>query len=617
MEFCLLASKYICKLKHFAAPALPKSYFPCYTYNMEPKKLPCGRIPYGISNFEDLITGGYAYVDKTRYIELLENEPNPYQIFIRPRKFGKSLLLTTLNAYYDVNNVDKFESLFGGLYIGSHPTPKRGQYAVLNFDFSGLDTHNEKNFINSFNESIQSALAQFLTIHRNFPNAERILEEVLFKETGPNAVKKVFRFVIEADIGLFVIIDEYDHFANDLFAMGTKIGNDVYRKMVSANGVVRDFYEALKEGTKTVVKRIFITGISPVMINDLTSGFNIAINTTLFPHYNEMLGFTLDEVNTLAQDTGIAPQSIDIDIEKYYNGYLFSMAGKERVYNPAMVLFYFYQIRSLPPDMVQIVDPNLRTDYQRLQLLLTNEKNHKRLLAVAKDNGIYSEIAMQFSMDSMHDDEYFVSLLFYMGLLTVDKMDDIGGVRLKIPNYSVRTLYWEYIWKLTLDVDSDVMTDVYEMREAINALAFRGELEPYIKYISENIFVRLSNRDLIKFDERYIKIMLLNGLFQSNLYFPTSERETQGGYVDMYLERNPARMTVKYEWVWELKYLKESDVEKASDDTVAAAVSAAIEEGRTQIARYQADPHFAGRADVKYAVLVFIGKKRYVLKEIA
>jgi hypothetical protein len=329
-----------------------------------------------------------------------------------------------------------------------------------------------------------------------------------------------------------------------------------------------------------------------------------------------MLGFTQDEVNTLAQETGIVPQSIDIDIEKYYNGYLFSMAGKERVYNPAMVLFYFYQIKSLPPEMIQIVDPNLRTDYQRLKLLVLNEDNRKKLLEITKDRGIYSRIAVQFSIDSMHDDANFVSLLYYMGLLTIDPDDKSRGLHLKIPNYSVQTLYWEYIYKLTLDVDDDVLAHPAEQRDSILSLAYDGELEPYIKYISENIFVRLSNRDLIKFDEKYIKIMLLNGLFQSELYFTTSERETQGGYVDMYLERNPAQQTVKYEWVWELKYIKESDVEKAGDDAVAKAVSAAIEEARTQIARYQVDPHFAGRTDVKYAVLVFIGKKRYILKEI-
>jgi hypothetical protein len=419
---------------------------------METKRLPEGirRIPYGISNFYDLITKNYVYVDKTRYIELLEWESNPYQLFIRPRKFGKSRLTTMLNYYYDPIHADKAGEVFKDLYIGSHPTDDRGKLAVLNFDFSGIDTGSEEGFITSFSGKIQSKLAHFLVAHRDYPRAEDILKEVLYAPATPSLLTKVFRFAEDIHIGLYVVIDEYDHFANDLIAMGTRIGNDVYKRMVSANGTVRDFYETLKDGTKTVVKRIFMTGISPVLLNDLTSGFNIADNITLKSQYNEMLGFTLEEVDFVARSVGIEPDSIDIDIAKYYNGYCFCKNGKCSVYNPAMVLSYFKQLFD-DPDERQIVDPNLRTDYTRLKLLVQDENNRKRLLRIIKNNGIDSNIIQQFSIDNLQSDEYFVSLLFYMGLLTVDKDKSAFGLHLKIPNYAIQTIYWELVWNLTME----------------------------------------------------------------------------------------------------------------------------------------------------------------------
>jgi hypothetical protein len=426
-------------------------------------------------------------------------------------------------------------------------------------------------------------------------------------EQSTEAIGLIASLVESAKLPLFVIIDEYDHFANDLIAMGNTLGDDVYRRMVSANGMIRDFYENIKAETKTTIARIFVTGASPVMINDLTSGFNIANNLTIDARYNEMLGFTQSEVESMAGEAGISLDALNIDIAHYYNGYLFSIDGKERVYNPAMILYFFDKAQRTPLGKFQLVDPNMKTDYQRLRLLVREEGNRKTLMAIAKNGGIYSEITQDFSIDSMQDRAHFVSLLFYMGLLTIDKDDSIGGLHLAIPNYSVQTLYWEYIWKLTVDIENTVQPDSDEQDEAIRALAFRGELKPYIDYVSKHFFNKLSNRDLLGFDEKYIKLMLLSGIFQSNLYLPVSEREVTGGYSDVILERARGRGNVKYEWVWELKYLKESEAG-------AEAVKAALDQAAEQLARYKTDPHFAGRTDIKYAALLFIGKKDYELK---
>ncbi|MDR3342058.1 MAG: ATP-binding protein, partial [Treponema sp.] len=528
------------------------------------------RLPYGLCNFEDLITENYGYVDKTRYIALLEQENNPYQIFIRPRKFGKSLFFSLLSCYYDINYADKFNSLFGGLYIGQHPTPNRNGYAMLKFDFSGINTSSAETLRVSFYDKVRGNLLDFVSTYGYlFPNADSEMKIIQETVQSTSALITLYRMVKAAGVKLFVIIDEYDHFANDLIALGTTIGDDVYHRMVQANGMVRDFYEVLKDGTKSVVKRIFITGISPVMLNDLTSGFNIADNLTLDVQYNEMLGFTQDEVNAIMGETGVNPEYINVNMERYYNGYLFNEDGAYRVYNPAMVLYFFNQILKGKQAPEKIVDDNNRTDYARLQRLVQNDRNRETLLEIVKGNGIIANIASQFSIDEMYNDDYFISLLFYMGLLTIDTAIE-GDIRLKIPNYSIQTLYWEYIERLTRDLNTEVSINVREQSAAIRELAYRGNPVPYLEYISKNIFSRLSNRDLIGFDEKYIKIMLLNGLFQSNLYEPVTEREIDQGYLDMYLQRNPRLPDVKYEWVWELKYLKKEDSGKLEAKRTAA-----------------------------------------------
>jgi hypothetical protein len=248
-----------------------------------------------------------------------------------------------------------------------------------------------------------------------------------------------------------------------------------------------------------VVDRIFITGISPVMLDDLTSGFNIAANLTLDSLYNEMRGFTQDEVDVLMTVTGVDPALINVNMELYYNGYLFHRSGENRVYNPSMALYFFNQIvrtRHVPDT---VIDDNLKTDYGRLQRLVQNERNREQLIRIVKEGGIEAEVVTKFSIDRLEDDRYFVSLLFYMGLLTIDAAGQLI-TRLRIPNYSIQTIYWEYIMELVRQTSSDV--DAYQpaINQTIRTLAMDGKPEDFLDYISQNIFNRLSNRDLEQFD---------------------------------------------------------------------------------------------------------------------
>ncbi|GHT43609.1 hypothetical protein AGMMS49965_17730 [Bacteroidia bacterium] len=411
------------------------------------------RLPYGNSNFESIMTENYAYVDKTRFVEQLENEANKYQFFIRPRKFGKSLFFSLLEHYYDVNKAKNFEKLFGELYIGKHPTPKKSAYAVLKFDFSGLDTSNEDRFRTSFSGNIQDAVRRFMDVYRNlFADAADFIQRIDEEKPGILSIRKIIDKVESADVKIFVIIDEYDHFANDLIAIGSQLGKDVYHNMVHANGLVRDFYEALKTGTKTVIDRIFITGISPVMLDDLTSGFNIAANLTLEPKYNEMMGFTQQEVDALMHETGVDPNFINVDMGMYYDGYLFHEDGENRVYNPSMILYFFYQILQSQKPPKNIIDDNLKTDYNRLRRMVQNEENRNTLIEIVQNNGIMSDVISKFSIDRLEDTKYFISLLFYMGLqYLIEKIEYHGWI--------VHSIFSVFVEKITIIIHPHIYID--------------------------------------------------------------------------------------------------------------------------------------------------------------
>ncbi|MDR3246580.1 MAG: AAA family ATPase, partial [Prevotellaceae bacterium] len=347
------------------------------------------QLPYGNSDFGSIRTGNYAYVDKTQYIEMLEDESNKSQFFIRPRKFGKSLFFSMLSYYYDINQADKFEELFGDLYIGKHPTPEKNKYAMLEFDFSGIETSSEERFMVSFSEKIRKAVRYFFRAYSNlFSEADLFVKQIDAEKQGIDVLEKVFYAAKLDKVKLFVIIDEYDQFANDLIAMGSGAGKKFYKNMIKANGLVRDFYENLKIATKSsIVNRTFITGISPVMLDDLTSGYNIATILTLDRSYNEMMGFTQEEVNDLMKITGVDPKLITINMEQYYNGYLFHEDGEHKVYNPSMILYFFSRILKREP-LKNIIDPNQRTDYGRIENLIKNKKNRDILINIIKEGGI-------------------------------------------------------------------------------------------------------------------------------------------------------------------------------------------------------------------------------------
>ena len=322
------------------------------------------KLPYGISNYEELVEDGYYYVDKTMYIEKLENLAEKRILFLRPRKFGKTLFTSTLENYYDFKKADKFEKLYGNTYIGKHPTKLKNSYHILKFNFSGIDTANRETTIKGFKREVSSSIRFFVEKYKLdfYINEESEAEDIL-----DNLIKA---FEIQKQNGkIYVIIDEYDHFANELLGFNT----NQFKNLVSKNGKVRKWYEILKEGTESVVDRIFITGVAPITLDSLTSGFNISSDKTQNGFFNEMIGFTQEELIKLMEDFDIEGQEQDrlLPIMKdNYDGYKFSLDGKENVYNSNMCLFFFnayLENRKIPRNLM---DMNIASDYSKLSNML-------------------------------------------------------------------------------------------------------------------------------------------------------------------------------------------------------------------------------------------------------
>lgn len=398
------------------------------------------KLPNGISNYEELVRDGYIYVDKTSYIEKLENLTDKRIMFLRPRKFGKTLFTSVLENYYDVQKADCFDTLFGNTYIGKHPTINKNSYHILRFNFSGIRTNSEESTMNGFKREVSSSIEFFVKrYHLNFYvnlnyEAENILNNLFKAFSLQNPHQKIY-----------VIIDEYDHFANELLGFHT----EHFKNLVSKNEKVRKWYEILKEGTETVVDRIFITGVAPITLDSLTSGFNISKDITLDAEFNEMMGFTKNELIELMNSQQISKENQEMIMpimKEYYDGYKFSIDSKEQMYNSNMCLYFLSDYIRLEKIPSRLVDVNIASDYSKLGKMLTLCKSDKALEIIedtVSGNGISSEITEKFNPAMDFTEKDLISMLFYLGYLTIVK-EEFGYPVLAIPNKVMKEIYSEY-----------------------------------------------------------------------------------------------------------------------------------------------------------------------------
>ncbi|WP_304021327.1 ATP-binding protein [Methanospirillum hungatei] len=558
------------------------------------------KIPYGISNFRIMREEGYIYVDKTRYIRVLEDYPAPYQFFLRPRRFGKSLFVSVLNNYYDINEKENFHALFEGTDIGKEPTAKRNSYYVLNFNFSALSTETEEVLYSGFTARIRDSLEYFLNRYE--------LSFSLSPSGSPADLLAGFfsRLPSKMNGKVFVIIDEYDHFANELLSFNLNL----FQETISRQGFIRKWYEALKIGTQTFVARIFATGVSPVTLDSLTSGFNISTNLTRNPKLNGMMGFTEQEVTRLIEATvpgEVTRENLPI-MRQYYNGYLFSEMGETRVFNSDMILYYLSSIRENGQPPEQLLDMNIASDYGKIGKLL-EIKSPMSNIAVLKDivykGEVTAQITAQFSMEKEFTRDDFISLLFYLGLLTIKKPIP-GEVSLTIPNYVIKGLYFDLFTRFIAQEGSFDLEPA-RIREAIREIGYEGRCVKLIGLI-EDLLHAFSNRDFIGFDEKYIKIAFFTYANMSNLYLVKSEYEVNEGYIDIaLLKRDPWHPD--YYAIFELKYLKMADSSPERIEQV-------VQSGQDQLSRYVSSPELSAIPNLKRWVLVFAGDRCVVVDEV-
>ncbi|BDU51229.1 AAA family ATPase [Haliovirga abyssi] len=549
------------------------------------------KIPYGLQNLEKILDENYFYIDKTKYIENLENLDEQYIMFLRPRKFGKTLWIDTLGKYYDINYSDKFDKIFGELYIGKNPTSRKNSYYIIEFNFSGLSTENKDILKNGFKLEVYEKLKTFIEKYNLKIILDKAIEEpaVLLR----NFKEEYERIGLERKI--YVLIDEYDHFANELLSFKF----NEFKNIVSKTGFVRKFYEVLKESTKTIVDRIFMTGIAPITLDSITSGFNIVKNLSIDREFNELTGFTEETVIELLKMYNI-PANVLEDMKRSYNGYLFNLIGEKTVYNTDMVLYFLADYLRENRKPQKIIDVNIASDYKKMEnMMRLSPKSQEIIDEIIENDGVTGELIDSFNMEREQKKDDAITLLFYLGYLTI-KEETFKGIKLEIPNYVMRKLFYESFMSY-IDREYKVYAETSDINKSIGELIEIGNINPLLKLV-EKVLGELSNRDFINFDEKHLKAIMMAYLIKSPWYYIESEREMKKGYIDILVTRRYEK--VPYEAMIELKYIKKKEWKDLSKD-----IGKIVEEGKEQLYRYLNDKKMQDRKNMKKFVILFVGDK--------
>jgi hypothetical protein len=528
------------------------------------------KIPYGISDYALIRKDNYYYVDKTPYIPIIENAGR-YLFIIRPRRFGKSLFFAVLHGYYDLYYKERFDELFKDTWIHTHPTAERGSYLVLPFNFSAVDPAPDK-IDASFLNHIQGRAHSFVRSYWDYLGKDKdyTLEQIKASRSGSDILSMIVQLCKDSMQKLYIIIDEYDNFANTIL---TTSGKDAYHDLTHGEGFFRSFFNILKNGTTGIeapITRLFITGVSPVTLDDVTSGFNIGTNVSLEPGLNRMLGFTREDVVEMInyyRANGVITHPTEFIMEMmtpWYGNYLFTGMDDVAMLNPDMVLYFInkYLSRNTIPD--DLIDRNVRIDYKKLRHLIiidrgemkiTNE-NFSRLKQIIEEGEIVSNLVTGFPVEELTHTENFISLLFYFGLLSIkEKTLESQEVVLKIPNETVRRLFYDYI-KAGYEETGVFSLDLYNYNRLMHRLAVKGEWKPLFDYICGRIRESMSLRDLIT-GEKSIQAFLNVYLGLSNLFIIHTEKELNKGYADIVMEPFTAVYEgLKYSYLLEIKYIK-------------------------------------------------------------
>ena len=516
------------------------------------------RVPYGVADFAQVIEQNQYYVDKTMFIPELEKQPSNL-FFIRPRRFGKSIFLSMLYSYYDCAQSHKFQSLFGNLWIGQHPTPLQGKYQVLFLDFSQI-TGNIDKLETKFNSYLSINLDAFVRQYSDYYQAE--MEEILAQEDFEEKMELIFKAAKAHQYHLYLIIDEYDNFTNVIL---NERGEKVYHAITHADGFYRDVFKKFKGN----FERIFMMGVSPVTLDDVTSGFNIGWNISIKPEFDEMLGFSTTDVVemfTYYKEHGSIPADSDIDaivndMKPWYDNYCFAkqaLKKKTRMFNCDMVLYYLLNYMDNGCSPRQMIDPNTRTDYGKMKKLLQFDKldgERKGIIRkIAEEEQIVTQLYESFSAYQIPKAEIFPSLLFYYGMLTI-KGTRGSKLILGIPNNNVRKQYYGYLEE---EYQAKAYVDVNQLTDYYYDMAYDGKWEEGLRFMADAYAKVSSVRDGIE-AERNLQGFFMAYLNLNDYYITAPELELNHGYCDFFLLPDLTHYASQHSYILELKVLSKKD----------------------------------------------------------
>ena len=595
------------------------------------------RIPYGEADFRRIRLNHWLYVDKTRFLRELENER--YVFFIRPRRFGKSCWVAMLEAYYSRYWAHEFQAMFGGTDIGRQPTGEQGRYFVLRFNFSAFNDALET-LEDRFEEYCDIKLGGALERNEDlFPKEAR--RRILSRTSIDGKLSELFDYATKKNIRLYVLIDEYDNFANTILAHR---GAEAYRSFTHGGGFYRNFFATLKAGAGDMgggLERLFITGVSPITLDDVTSGFNIGANISLSPEFNEMLGFTEPEVRSLLEmyrGLGTFNQNVDDALDlmrEWYNGYRFAKAATTDLYNTDMVLYYLKHSVPNGPMPDDLIDVNVRIDYGKLRhLLMVNREisakepdphpttsetptasqrdglhrspseerelngNFDLLRRIIGEGSVEAELSLGFPLERLDHPENFLSLLHYFGLLSIRGVTN-GTVQLGIPNQTVRRMMYGHLRDAYRDLGVFSVSH-HHFSRLVRDLAYRGDWRPALEFIRDAIAEQTGIRDYID-GEKVVHAFLAAHFSMTDQFVIHSECELNKGYADLYLEPFKARYSdIAYGYVIEIKYLKRS--EAVNDQKVAEK----MDKAKQQLQVYLQDKKLRRWASINHIGLALV-----------
>ena len=562
------------------------------------------RVPYGRVDLKSVREDGMLYIDKTMYLEKLEQ--NNVLIYTRPRRFGKSMLTSMLAYYYSINEAENFEKIFKELYVYDHPTPYKNKYYVLQFNFSGIETGSEvgiEEMNRQFSELVYMGVANCITRYKfgfevnKVNNAPGILREFLTKFNQ-----------LEKENKIYIMIDEYDHFTNGIL----KGNAQKFLDILGNSGFVRAFYEVIKENLESLnppIERFFATGVTPLTLDSLTSGFNIATKITNNPLFTAMCGLTEEEVKYAIKESGVPnPEEAFNKMKENYDGYIFNEYDQTHIFNTTLVMYYLNTLQTLGFPPKNLVDGNLAATGSKIENmagLINREENYKILDELLMNGEIVANLTESFELEKRFNKDDFISLLFYNGYLTIKEQN---GMELKFhePNYVTKTLYSSYFLELT-DIAKKYKIDTSEISSAIIELGQRGNIRPLVEKVSEFLY-HCSTRDKENFNEMNLKHVFSMILAFTSQFMTYGEYPAGQGFIDMYIAK-AANSLATYEAVVELKYLNKEKARRFN-------FKKSVKEARVQLENYLEDKRMKDKENLKKFVIVFEGFDKFYVEEL-